>query len=234
MPLIASGDRVPEYVIRVRRSWAWVVILGVLVVIVLIFLTNRAAPVASNGASVAISLKVVPTIRSVTVSPGTASFSNCTGGSAGADTPSTATALGYPNGQCLEGTPGASGSFPITITYNGPPGQVYVGGSNAIPSAGSIQWGLCNSAAACSGPGGLPGVDQYMVNIFGRDSNNSTELTGTLTCDQQFDPGAVDRCSAAPGASQTEGIQLIGPESSGNTSTSWTVTITWAAAPPGS
>jgi hypothetical protein len=224
---------VPDYVIRVRRSTSWIVVLIVLVVIGAIFVANRAAPVASNGSSVAISLKVVPTIRSVTVSPGTASFSNCTGGSTGADTASTSTELGYPNGQCWEGTPGAAGSFPITITYNGPPGLVYVNGSSAIPSAGGVQWGLCNSTAACTGPDGLPGVNQYMVKTFGRGSDHSTELTGTQTCDQQFDPGGG--CgSAASGASQTEGIQLIGPESSGNTSSSWTVTITWAAAPPGS
>jgi hypothetical protein len=86
-------------------------------------------------------------------------------------------------------------------------------------------------SVGCSGPGGLPGANQYMVRNFGSGGNSSTELTGSLTCDQQFGSGG---CSATPGQSQTEGIELIGPESSGNTSSSWTVTITWAAGPLGS
>lgn len=221
-----------EYLVRVRRSTGWTAfILLVVLVLALVVFKNRPAPGASNGASVAISFKAVPTVRSVTVSPGTATFSNCTGGSPAADTASTTTALGYPNGHCWAGKPGAGGSFPVTITYKGPPGRVYVAGSNAIPSDGSTQWGLCNSATACTGPSGLPGGDQYMIKNFGTSRNSSTGITGSLTCDQEFGPGG---CSAAPGQSQKEGVELIGPESSASTSSSWTVTITWAAAPPGS
>lgn len=232
MPSITSGDRMPEYVIRVQRSAGWaVVLLGVLLVVGVIVVLNRPTPVASNGASITVSLRVVPTIRSVTVSPGTATFSNCAGGSAGADTASTSTALGYPNGRCWVGKQGAAGTFPITITYKGPPGEVYVVGSNAAPSTGSTQWGLCNSAVACTGPAGLPGADQYLVRNFGSGSSSSTELTDSLACDRQFGPGG---CSATPGQSQKEGIELIGPESTGSTSSLWTVTITWLAGPLGS
>jgi hypothetical protein len=68
-----------------------------------------------------------------------------------------------------------------------------------------------------------------MVKNFGSDTNSSTGLTGTLICDQEFSSGG---CSATQGQSEKEGIELIGPESSGSTATSWTVTVTWAAAPP--
>jgi hypothetical protein len=221
---------VTEYEIRVRRrrTW-WIVVLGLALLIVVIVFVTRPGPAASNGDSISISLKAVPAIRSVTVSPGKASFSNCTGGSAGDDTASTSDALGYPNGHCWVGTPGAGGSFPIRITYGGPPGRVFVDGANAVPSAGGGRWGLCNASAACAGPGGAPGTDQYMVKNFGTDTNSSTGLTGSFTCDQEFSPRG---CSATQGQSQQEGVELIGPESSGNTSTSWTVTVTWAAAPP--
>jgi hypothetical protein len=68
-----------------------------------------------------------------------------------------------------------------------------------------------------------------MVKNFGSDTNSSTGLTGTLTCDQEFSSGG---CSATQGQSEKEGIELIGPQSSGSSATSWTVTVTWAAAPP--
>ncbi len=219
-----------EYEIRVRRRRTWgIAVLGLALLIVVIAFVTRPGPAASNGDSISISLKAVPSIRSVTVSPGKASFSNCTGGKADADTASTSNALGYPNGHCWVGTPVAGGSFPITITYGGPPGRVFVDGANAVPSAGGGQWGLCNASVACTGPGGAPGADQYMVKNFGTDTNNSTGLTGSFTCDHEFSPRG---CSATEGQSQKEGVELIGPQSSGNTSTSWTVTVTWGAAPP--
>jgi len=210
------------------RNW-WIIFIVVLgLILVFLLFTNRPAPAASNGASIAISLKTVPTIRSITVSPSTTSFSNCTGGDSSLDTASTSTELGYPNGHCWDGNPG--GSFPIKIKYSGPPGKVYVSGSNAVPATGSPQWSLCNPAAACTGPEGQPGANQYMVKNFGTGRNISTGLTGTLACDEEF---GAQGCSATPGQSQTEGVELIGPESSGNTSPSWTITITWAAGPLG-
>lgn len=208
------------------RSWWIFFVVAIAVILVFLLFTNRPAPAASNGSSIAISLKTVPTIRSVTVSPDTAAFSNCTGGSPDLDTKSTSNQLGYPNGHCWAGNP--TGSFPIKIKYKGPPGQVFVSGSNAVPTAGGSQWSLCSSG--CGGSDNLPGSDQYMVKNFGAGQNNSTGLTGSLTCDREFGPQG---CSATSGQSQTEGVELIGPETTANTSsTSWTVTITWAAAPP--
>jgi hypothetical protein len=215
-----------EYVIQIRRRTGWLVFLVVVGLILLsLWFTSRPAPAASNGSSITISLKTVPTIRSVTVSPGKATFSNCSGGSKNLYTKSTSTELGYPNGYCWDGNP--SGSFPIKIMYKGPPGQVFVSGSNAVPASGGSQWSLCSSG--CSGSNNLPGADQYMVKNFGAGLNSSTGLTGTLSCDHQF---SAQGCSATPGQSQAEGVELIGPETSGNTATSWTVTIMWAAALP--
>ncbi|HEX9358267.1 MAG TPA: hypothetical protein VF933_31185 [Streptosporangiaceae bacterium] len=219
-----------DYEVSVRRRRTWgLVLLGLVLLIAVLVFANKPAPAATNGGSISLSLKAVPTIRSVTVSPSTATFGNCTGGSTSADTASTSGALGYPNGHCWEGAPGANRSFPIKITYQGPPGRVFVAGANASPSGGGPNWALCNPSAACTGPGGAPGADQYMVKNFGTDTNNSTGLTGSLTCDQEFSSRG---CSATQGQSEKEGIELIGPQSSGSTSSSWTVTVTWAAAPP--
>jgi hypothetical protein len=220
-----------QITVRVRRTTAgWVVFVIILLIFVLFVTVGKSPAAAGHGASINFSLKVVPTLRSVTVSTSTATFGNCTGGSANADTLSTSTALGYPNGQCMVGTPAVS--FPITITYTGPPGSVFVSGSNAFPSDGGTGWSLC-----CTGPGGgLPGADQYLLKNFGQYLNSPTALTGGLVCDQQWGPAG---CSAVPSEpslteSHSEGIELTGPESSADTSTLWTVPVTWMAMlPPG-
>jgi hypothetical protein len=184
-----------------------------------------------KGSSIAITLKTVPTIVSVTVSPSSASFGGCAGGNASVNTASTSTALGFPNGHCLLGTPGAHGTFPITVTNSGVAADVYVNGDNAVPSDGGTQWGLCNfgtnPAKACSADDGkLPGANQYVVQNFTAGSMNAAGLTGTMTCDTQFAAGG---CSAVQGDAQSEGILLTGPASSTDQATSWTVTITWTA-----
>lgn len=218
-----------EYVVRVRRTASWAAVVLVLLIVALV-VANVHAPAASNGASVVLSLKVVPTVRSVTVTPGRSSFGTCTGGSVSGDTVSTSAELGYPNARCWDGRPGAA-RLPVTVTYSGPPGRVLIAGSDAAPATGFTGWRLCKSAFSCSGRHGLPGLDQYMVRNFGSGSTTSGVLTDSLRCDQQFGPGG---CTAAPGQSQKEGFELIGPAASANTSPLWTVTITWAAAPPGS
>ena len=189
-----------------------------------------------KGSSIAISLKVVPTIVSVTVSPSSASFDGCIGGKAGFDTQSTPTALGFPNGRCSLGAPGTFGTFPITITNTGVAADVYVNGGNAVPSDGGTQWNLCNlganPAVACSGDDGkLPGNNQYVVQNFTADSIHHAGLTNTITCDTEFAAGG---CSAVQGTNQSEGILLTGPSSTSDQSTSWTVTITWTAVSLGS
>jgi hypothetical protein len=234
-------ERTPSGVVRAaggreirRRNWPRAVIALVAVTGLAACSTaahGTPAGTPGKGQSIAISLKVVPTIVSVTVSPSSAAFGGCSGGNASVNTASTSSALGFPNGHCSLGTPGAHGSFPITITNTGVAADVYVSAGNAVPSDGGTQWGLCNfgtnPVAACSGDGGkLPGANQYVIQNFTAGSTNPSGLTGTLTCDTQF---AAGQCSAVQGDAQSEGILLTGPASSSDQSTSWTVTITWTA-----
>jgi hypothetical protein len=192
-------------------------------------------PTFSGSGSVNAHLSVVPTIRSVTVSPGSVSFGNCTGGAG--DTSSTGTQMGYPNGTCSVGTSGPNGSFPVTIKYTGLPGRVYVEGSNASPSDNGTSWSLCipGGQPACTGGQGKPGPDQYTVETFAGQVASPAVMTGTLVCDGEFDPGGG--CTASPAEfksqSQSEGVQLTGPSTWDDHSTAWSLTITWTAASPG-
>jgi hypothetical protein len=184
-----------------------------------------------SGSSV-VHLTVVPTMRSVTVSPGTELARDCAGG--GGYTASSTTAMGYPNGTCWAGTPGQDGPFSIAVTYTGPPGQVYVSGSNAVPADNGTQWSLCSPQGqpSCTGGHGMPGKDQYTVENYAQEVAGPAVITSTMECDTEFDPGGG--CAAAPAEfktqSQDEGLELIGPNTWDDTSTSWTVRVTWIAA----
>jgi hypothetical protein len=196
---------------------------------------SASASPPSNGhsASIAVSLKVVPTIRSVTVSPTKDTFGNCKGGDSSLNTAATSAALGYPNARCWLGKPGSA--FPITITNSGIASYIYVSGSNAVPSDGGTQWSLCNpganAAVACTSDSGLfPGKDQYVVRNFSPDRGlNSAGLTDTPACDTGF--GSANTCWTTNGQSQQEGLQLTGPSVMDDSSTAWTVTITWLPVP---
>jgi hypothetical protein len=185
-----------------------------------------------GSSSIAISLKTVPTLVSVSVSPSTAKFSSCAGGNGSANTASTSGALGFPNGQCWFGKSGSGGSYPITITNTGVAAKIFVNGGNAVPSDGGTQWGLCNlgssPAVGCAnGSGKLPGNNQYLLQNFAASKQmNTAGLTGNSVCDIEFAAGG---CGAVTGDAQQEGIEITGPELSSDTSTSWTVTIRWTA-----
>jgi hypothetical protein len=217
-------------------------VIVILAIIVALFFFSRGTDgsTSSNSGSGSDSsttghLSVVPTIRSVTVSPGSVEFGNCSGGNGA--TNSTDAALGYPNGLCSVGI--VNEKFPITVAYSGLPGQVYVQSSNAVPSDGGTQWALCSPPAGgsqqprttCSGTNGLPGTDQYMIQNFAEQVSSATVLDGSAACDEEFDPAGG--CSATPSefAKQTqhEGLLLTGPASWDDHSTSWTMTITWYA-----
>jgi hypothetical protein len=192
---------------------------------------SQPAGTPGKGQSIAISLKVVPTVVAVTVSPSSAAFGGCVGGNKSVNTASTGNALGFPNGRCWLGAPGSHGSFPITITNAGVAADIFVSGASASPSDSGTGWGLCNlgpnPASACTGTAGkLPGADQYLLQNFAGGSMNPAGLTGTMTCDTEFAAGS---CSAVQGDSQQEGIELTGPASTADQSTAWTVTITWTA-----
>jgi hypothetical protein len=179
-------------------------------------------------------LKVVPTIRSVTVSPGSVDFGNCTQGTG--DTASAGDRLGFPNGICLVGSTGSNGHFPVTVTYTGLVGNVWVSASGAAPGSGGGGWSLCVPAGrpACTGARNQPGSNQFTIMTFAQDVAYYQMLTGDAKCDTEF--GASGVCAVAPAEFQSvtahEGIRLIGPAASDNSATSWSVSITWVAEYP--
>jgi hypothetical protein len=187
---------------------------------------------AGQSASINVSLRTVPTIRSVTISPGRASFSHCSGGDSAANTRSTAGKLGFPNGTCWVGS-SVAGSYPIAITNTGIGSDIDISGSSANPADGGDIWNLCNAgghgAVSCSGGENKPGPDQYKVLNFSAWGTVPGGISGMPRCDLVFGPG--DSCRAVEGMTVTEGLELIGPQWSSDTSTQWTVTITWTPVP---
>jgi hypothetical protein len=193
---------------------------------------------SGKPANLNLSLKTVPTVRSITISPDKATFGDCTGGNLSNNTASEGSRLGYPNGTCWVGESSPVKYYPIKITNSGIGSFMEVNGSNVSPSDGGNEWSLCNvgkhPAVTCDGyKNSVPGVDQYILRNFSTDGSNSTGLTGTAACDHAFGPHG--KCWAAPGVSQREGFKLIGPSAPTDySSTSWTMTITWTPVPPAS
>jgi hypothetical protein len=187
---------------------------------------------AGTSGSINLSLTTVPTIRSITISPGRASFAHCTGGDGGANTRSTSGKLGFPNGSCWVGS-NLSGSYPITVENTGIGSNIYISGSSADPLDGGNSWNLCSAggdgAVACTGSGSKPGPDQYQVLNFSTWGTRNGGISGTPRCDRVFGPGG--NCWAVQGMVVSEGLELIGPQWSSDTSTKWTVTITWTPVP---
>jgi hypothetical protein len=187
-----------------------------------------------SSGSVTAHLKVVPTIRSVTVSPGSVDFHNCTQGAG--DTASSGDQMGYPNGIFLVGNTGSNGQFPVTVTYTGLAGNVWVSASGAAPANGGGGWSLCipTGKPACTGGQNQPGSNQFTIMTFAQDVAYYQMLTGDAKCDTEFAASGV--CTAAPAEFQSltahEGIRLIGPTASDNSATAWSVNITWVAEYP--
>jgi hypothetical protein len=198
------------------------------------FATTPSQP-DGKAATLNLSLKTVPTVRSITISPVRATFANCTGGKDNNNTASAPNRLGYPNGVCWIGEVNPIGVYPIQVTNTGIASFVYINGSSASPSDSGDEWKLCNvgknPAATCNGyQHRRPGIDQYIVRNFGPDGSNNTGLSGTPQCDRAF--SARGKCWAVLGASQHEGFELIGPfAASDAASTNWTMSITWTPVP---
>jgi hypothetical protein len=219
-----------------NRSGVWIVlaIVGIAVVSCGISRISGGVPQgAGQSASVSLSLTTVPNVRSVTVSPAKAAFGTCNGGLATRNTLSTGGKLGFPNGRCFVGL-ASPGIYPITITNTGIASDIYVNGTSANPSDDGNQWVLCggrghDGAVECTGRHGRPGTDQYLVETFSPAGDQATGLGTTPKCDTEFD--TAHRCWAAEGASQSEGIELVGPSDSSDTSTKWTMMITWTPVP---
>jgi hypothetical protein len=208
---------------------AGLAILALIVVIVVVAVAELQSIAQTPGRGLATTnLRVVPTLRSVTISAAAVSFSRCHHG-----TPprhSTKLALGFPYGRCYIGKRGEA--YPIKIT-NGLEARILVGSSNAVPSDGGKQWVPCTPGArpvvACAGSGQRPGQDQFVVQNFSRYTQNKSGLSKTMLCDGEFGPSGD--CIAVTGQVEREGVVLIGPSKPDDNSTTWTVTITWMAAP---
>ena len=74
--------------------------------------------------------------------------------------------MGFPWGTCAVGNR-VKGKDPVTITYNGIQGLVFVHAGWAMPNGNEIgtPWKPCSSAGhravACTGKNGMPGYNQY-------------------------------------------------------------------------
>jgi hypothetical protein len=187
--------------------------------------TAAAPQGSSNGSAIKLTLHTVSDVRSAVVSPSSGTFTNCYGGSIKNHTPSTSKLLGFPNGRCS--------FYPITVTNQGIPAhiEVYASGASAADVQG--QWTLCNTgdhpAVACTGDKN-PGLDQFLLaNSNQTGTTYSAGLTGNLSCDHVFNQSRG--CWAGHGAQQLESIKITGPSQTTDTSTTWTMTVTWFAVP---
>jgi hypothetical protein len=188
---------------------------------------TAAAPQGSgNGATVTLTLHTVSDVRSTVVSPTRGTFANCSGGSALDHTHSTSKLLGFPDGTCS--------FYPITVTNQGVPAHVEVYGSNAAAADGKGQWTLCSRgkhpAVTCLDARQNPGLNQFLLANFNQvGTTYSAGLTSNLGCDHVFNRSRG--CWAGHGAQQVEGIKITGPSQTTDTSTTWTMTVTWFAVP---
>ena len=185
---------------------------------------------ADTSGSSALTINTVT--LSITVAPATGAFGFCLNGN------STATQLGFPNGECYAPVDANNQVQRITITNTGGSGHVRVQGSNAVPNAGSGSWTLCSPVGgalpACGGGPGLAGRDQFLLATvhpdasFGNSGTTGVYLTSELVCDSGINGAtATDPCALASAASAQEFLILGGPSATTNPSATFTTTVTW-------
>lgn len=200
---------------------------GLLALLSLDAIPATAATTGSNTATVQLT---PPPVRSVTVSPSTAAFGNCSGPNE-TGTNSNPAELAFPNGSCLVGTAGAAViTGGITITNGTAAGSIDVNGQAATPADAGTPWSLVPASA------GTPGVDQFVEATDGSAltsaSGNYTSVTSTPTCDTAFTVvSSAGSCAAAAGQSSEEALVIEGPSSSTDQNGPFTITTTWTAVP---
>lgn len=218
------APRLPRSTLH-RRPVAWLAV--PVAATVLAGCGTAAAPQgSSNGSAIKLTLHTVSDVRSAVVSPSRGTFTNCYGGSAKDHTPSTGKLLGFPNGRCS--------FYPITVTNQGIPAHIEVSASDASSADGNGQWKLCSAsghpAATCTDAANRPGLNQFLLANFNPVGKTYLAgLTGNLSCDHVFNQSRG--CWAGHGAQQLEGIKITGPSQTTDTSTTWTMTVTWFAVP---
>lgn len=190
------------------------------------------------GTSVTATINVAPpSTRSLTVSTQAVDYDSCheeSGIYAG-------TALALPHGEC-EANNVPDGNFYFTVTNGAAASDIDVTGTSAVPSDGGADWTLCGAnatgAPACAGTGIVnlpvgsaepPGADQYIEATNHPEWVHDLALSDSPECDIAF---ALGSCEAEPGKSEAESLRIEGPESSNDTSSTFTTTITWTAAAP--
>jgi hypothetical protein len=145
-------------------------------------------------------------VVSLTVTPTTGTFANCSGANSAQ--------LAFPNGTCE-----VTG---ITITNGSVADQIFVNGQNAIPTDAGTPWTLVDAT---------PGPNQFEEVSTGIPAagEQALFLSNTPQCDTAFtaEPG---NCNAAAGSSGPEiGILDVTGPSSSTDSGPFTVTTTWTA-----
>jgi hypothetical protein len=178
--------------------------------LVLFALPADAASTGSNAGTVTVAPEAV---RSLTVTPASSTFANCSGGNA--------TEMSIPNGSCSVGVPsGQVIAGGVTITNGSVAGHIDVIGQSAVPASGTA-WALVNA----NGP--APGQDQFAETLGGGGPLfGGGTVTTTASCDTAFTGGSCQTATA--GATQEEAINIFGPSASTSPGP-FTVTTTWTA-----
>jgi hypothetical protein len=167
-------------------------------------------------------------VSSITVSPQTGSFRNCTGGSGG-----TSTTLALPNGTCVAN---------VTVTEGGGSAYIYADSGNATAADGGDGWDLCvpeskvatptcSNSSNASAPGGglLPGTDQFALRDF--FSGGTGWLGSTSACLPIGGQQGTTSCSSLSGSSAAVPVTIYGPSESTDDSSSFSLTITFTVVP---
>lgn len=203
---------------------------GLLLAVVLAVAGIAVIPAFADGSGgVSVSVAVVPpAVKSVTVAPSSTSYGQCQGGS------STGSQLGFPVGECL-------GQDSVTITNGTAPATILVNGTDMVPADNGPHWKLCSAfaqALPCANQV-QPGPDQYFETVSPNPGYNLTNdavqegpgpflgLTPQAACDTQFNGGSG--CNVGPSEQGTEFLAITGPESSSDSSNSFSTSVTWTA-----
>jgi len=193
-----------------RRSMALLVVASVTAVAI------AAMPAAAAPGSLSLSLSTVAqAVKSVTVTPTSDAYTSCIYGS------SSGSNLGFPRGACTSLPTG------VTVTNGTTPALILVNGADMVPSDSGTHWTLQ------SGP--VTTADHYYETVSSNDLYNSgasqggvpfLALSNTAACESIFLP-ACGNSNAGQSAIEFPGI--TGPQTSSDTSSSWTTSITWTA-----
>jgi hypothetical protein len=123
----------------------------------------------------------------------------------------------------------------VTIANGSAPAHIDVAGSDAIPADGGTHWTLCGGVGqTCTGKNDRPGRDQLQATTLGGTKKPSpgTTLTYTPLCDTAFGQGIQTfDCAADAGQTANEGLAVLAPTFSTDTSATFTTLVAWTAAP---